>query len=210
MAASIPYLLSSTSLKTALDKIRTAATPPRVTKDFVNSVLLIKGGTGDAIAPYLKRIGFVASDGTPTDLYKRFRNPAAGGTAVAEAVRLGYKELASANEYFHTLPEKELRALIVQVTGLEANSRVTTATLGTLKMLLSYADFNEATEAQPITSNHQEQSAPTEVDHGRPAMNSRNRINLSYTINLNLPATSDQAVFNAIFRSLKEHILSNE
>jgi hypothetical protein len=33
-------------------------------------------------------------------------------------------------------------------------------------------------------------------------------INLSYTINLNLPATADQAVFNAIFRSLKEHLLS--
>lgn len=32
-------------------------------------------------------------------------------------------------------------------------------------------------------------------------------MNLSYTINLNLPATSDIAVFNAIFKSLKENIL---
>jgi hypothetical protein len=35
-------------------------------------------------------------------------------------------------------------------------------------------------------------------------------VNLSYTINLNLPATSDQAVFNAIFKSLREHLLSHE
>lgn len=210
MAASIPYLLSATSLKSALDKIRSAATPPRVTKDFVNSVLLIKGGTGDAIAPYLKRIGFVASDGTPTDLYKRFRNLSTGGTAVAEAVRLGYKELASANEYFHTLQDHELRALIVQVTGLEVNSRVTAATLSTLKMLLSYADFNGVPDTQATASNGQEAVALTDAGSTNSVLNTSSRFNLSYTINLNLPATSDQAVFNAIFRSLKEHILSNE
>jgi len=34
-------------------------------------------------------------------------------------------------------------------------------------------------------------------------------LHLSYTINLNLPATSDVAVFNAIFKSLKEHLLKD-
>ena len=34
-------------------------------------------------------------------------------------------------------------------------------------------------------------------------------MNLSYTINLNLPATTDVAVFNAIFKSLKEHLLKD-
>jgi hypothetical protein len=32
-------------------------------------------------------------------------------------------------------------------------------------------------------------------------------LNLSYTINLNLPETSDVEVFNAIFKSLKENLL---
>jgi len=32
-------------------------------------------------------------------------------------------------------------------------------------------------------------------------------INLSYTINLHLPSTSEIEVFNAIFKSLKEHLL---
>jgi hypothetical protein len=35
-------------------------------------------------------------------------------------------------------------------------------------------------------------------------------LNLSYTINLNLPPTSDIAVFNAIFKSLKENLLRND
>jgi hypothetical protein len=33
-------------------------------------------------------------------------------------------------------------------------------------------------------------------------------MNLSYTINLNLPQSSDPEVFNAIFKALKEHLLS--
>ena len=34
-------------------------------------------------------------------------------------------------------------------------------------------------------------------------------MNLGYTINLNLPATTDVAVFNAIFKSLKEYLLKD-
>jgi hypothetical protein len=32
-------------------------------------------------------------------------------------------------------------------------------------------------------------------------------MNLSYTINLNLPPSTDPEVFNAIFRALREHLL---
>jgi hypothetical protein len=34
-------------------------------------------------------------------------------------------------------------------------------------------------------------------------------LNLGYTINLNLPATSDAGVYNAIFRSLRENLLKD-
>jgi hypothetical protein len=90
MSVSLPYLASPGSIKTALDKIRAAATPDRVTGDFVSTKLQMKGGTGAAIPPYLKKIGFVASDGTPTDIYRRFRNQATSGSAVADAIKGNY------------------------------------------------------------------------------------------------------------------------
>jgi hypothetical protein len=209
--AHLPYVTSSGSLKTAFDKIRTAATPPRVTADFVNTVLQIKGGTGGAITPFLKRVGFAASDGTPTDLYRRFRNPVSGGPAMAEAIRFGYSELVKANEYFYRLPEKELFALIVQVTGVDAENSAAKMTLACLKVLKSYADF------EPVEGKSAADERPSVDELTRQAMSvppqqlqsNRLGLNLSYTINLNLPATTDQAVFNAIFRSLKEHLLSS-
>lgn len=207
MAGNLPYLTTPGSLKNALDKIKTAATPPRVTRDFVATVLQIKGGTGAIIPPYLKRIGLVGSDGVPTDLYKRFRYPGTSGAAIADAIRIGYRDLLQANEYFYRLNDKDLLALIVQVTGVETDNRAAALTFSTLKSLKTYADFDapvvqtEEETPQPAVSTSYHTPQGTMVSQGL-------GLNLAYTINLNLPATSDQAVFNAIFRSLKEHLLS--
>ena len=206
--ANFPYVSSSSSLKTAFETIRTAATPPRVTADFVNTVLQIKGGTGGAVTPFLKRVGFVASDGTPTDLYRRFRNPASAGTAMADAIRYGYAELAVANEYFHRLSDKDLLALIVQVTGVDVNNTAAKMTAACLKVMKSYANF-ETKDSTPVIMDRSTADEPIgQSMTPQQASSARVGLNLSYTINLNLPATADQAVFNAIFRSLKEHLLS--
>lgn len=210
MAANLPYVATPGSIKTALERIRTAATPERVTKDFVTTVLQIKGGTGGNLPPFLKRIGFVASDGAPTDLYRKFRNPATGGAAMADAIRIGYKELLQANEYFYRLSDKDLLALIVQVTGVEADNRAAALTLSAIKALKAFANFDSVEAiAEPKGQQAIHETLPTSINlPTNQPNNGKLGLNLSYTINLNLPATSDQAVFNAIFRSLKEHLLS--
>jgi hypothetical protein len=205
MSAKLPYFTSPGSIKTAFDKIRSAATPSRVTQDFVNTVLLIKGGTGASIPPFLKKIGLVAPDGTPTELYKQFRNPATGGAAIAKAIIHGYSELSRANEYFYKLNEKDLQALIVQMTGLSPDDKVVNLISSTMKALKSYADFDSSSEEETEINPQENSQSTQEIGPSKIS-----GINLSYTINLNLPATSDQAVFNAIFRSLKEHLLSDQ
>jgi hypothetical protein len=211
MAVTLPYLVSPGSIKTGLEKIKAAATPDRVTQDFVTTKLQIKGGTGAALIPYLKKIGFVASDGSPTELYKRFRNHATAGGAVASAVKLGYKPLEAVNEYFYDLSDKDLLALIVQVTGVEEGNQVAKITLSTLKTLKGFADF-EAKQTAPdklANVNAVPSAGASAQTSSQGAKEGRLGVNLGYTINLNLPATSDQAVFNAIFRSLKEHLFAD-
>lgn len=205
----LPYLASPGSIKTGLERIRAAATPERVTGDFITTKLQIKGGTGLALIPFLKKIGFVGSDGSPTELYKRFRNPSIGGTAVADAIKLAYRPLKDVNEYFYELPDPDLSNLILQVTGLDHDNQVAKLVFSTLKSLKQFADFkttvlDEESKSKELATTNQE--LPTLPAAGTSAVG----LNLSYTINLNLPATPDQAVFNAIFKSLKEHLLSNE
>lgn len=210
MAATLPYLVSPGSIKTGLEKIKAAATPDRVTQDFVQTKLNIKGGTGGALIPFLKKIGFVASDGSPTDIYKRFRNHATAGSAVLDAIKIGYRELEKVNEYFYELNDKDLLALIVQATGVEEGNKVAGLTLSTFKTLKPFANFdakgaaNSSLALDPVTLPEH-----ANAQQGHPAVNGVG-LNLTYTINLNLPATADQAVFNAIFRSLKENLLSDQ
>jgi hypothetical protein len=205
MTASLPYLASPGSIKSALERIQNASTPERVTGDFVKTKLQIKGGTGAAIPPFLKKLGLVAADGSPTELYKRFRNPTHSGEAIATGIKTAYRELASANEYFYDLNDNDLLNLIVQVTGSQKDSTTAKLTLSTLKTLKQLADF----ESKPSAELPTVVRSDNRQDDGAKANAERVGINLSYTINLNLPATSDQAVFNAIFRSLREHLLSN-
>jgi hypothetical protein len=212
MPASIPYLVSPGSIKTALEKISQAATPERVTVDFVQTKLGIKGGTGGALLPFLKKIGMVGSDGAPTDLYKQYRNKTTSAESVAKAIKIGYKKLSERNEYFYELNDKDLQSLIVEVTGEESGSAVVKYALSTLRTLKQLANFEpqseEKSEVKSASSNIVKQ--PKDSSQGSPAgQQSGIGVNLSYTINLNLPATSDQAVFNAIFRSLKEFLITN-
>jgi hypothetical protein len=209
--APLPYLASPGSLRTAFERIRAAATPDRVTTDFITTKLQIKGGTGFAILPYLKKIGFVGSDGAPTELYKKFRNSATAGAAVADAIKIGYRELSKVNEYFYELDDKKLLDLIIQVTGVEAGSSVAKLTLSTLKILKSFADFDAAKNLESAGDGKPLLPViPPDLNRILPPVKERVGLNLSYTINLNLPATSDQAVFNSIFRALKEHLITDD
>ena len=98
----------------------------------------------------------------------------------------------------------------MQVTGVEADSRAAQLTLSAIKALKAFASFDGVEPSgdsaeQPPTVEPRPRALELPTHQGG---NGQVGLNLSYTINLNLPATADQAVFNAIFRSLKEHLLS--
>ena len=103
------------------------------------------------------------------------------------------------------MPDKELFALIVQVTGLDAQNKICKLIQSTLNNLKAYADFG----AKDVIKNPKEFIEAKKPVQNKEDLNKKD-ICLTYTINLNLPATTDQAVFNAIFKSLKEHLLSDE
>lgn len=208
----LPYVQVTGTLESMLDKIKEASVPEKFSQDFVSTKLLLKGGAGRAIIPFVKKMGLVTSEGTPTNRYKEFRNPDKSGEAIANAMRDLYEPLFEMNEYVYELDATKLKGLIVQATGAEANSAVVQKTLSTFLALRKRANFEETEVNDDVisSSNGSEKvSLPNPVIHSHGGSGSaRNEgINLSYTINLNLPATTDIEVFNAIFKSLKQHLI---
>lgn len=207
--SALPYVTAPGNVEKALLGIKAAATPERVSQDFVKTILKVRGGSGDQIASFLKKIGLVNIDGTPTDIYKRFRNSSTTGKAAAEALRIGYAALYRRNEFMHQLSDEELRGLIIEETGQEDESNVVGLILSCIRAIKKFADWSEKGDQD---KHERDDSRGLPTTHFEPTDNSGGKsdkigLNLSYTINLNLPATSDVSVFNAIFKSLKENLL---
>jgi hypothetical protein len=211
--AALPYVTAPGNIEKAFKGIKSAATPESVSQDFVKTILGINGGSGNQITAYLKKIGFAAADGTPTDLYKKFRNNVTDGWAVAQALKIGYAPLYIRNEYTHRLSDDDLRGLIVEETGAEQDANVVAMTIACIKHLKRFAKWDAAPLEEKLDQAVPESSIPTTFPQQNlqgSLSNQRLGLNLGYTINLNLPATSDPAVFNAIFRALKENLLKSQ
>ena len=118
----LPYVTAYGNIEKALERIKTAQTPPRFTQDFLATKLNLKGGSARPVIPFLKRSGFLGSDGSPTELYKRFRSDAQRGGAAREALKTAYKPLYEINEYVHDAKDSDLKGIVLQATGLEAGS----------------------------------------------------------------------------------------
>lgn len=203
--ANLPYVTATGNIDRALRGIQSAATPERVSQDFVKTILKIPGGSGNQMTSFLKKIGFVSADGSPSDLYKKFRNATTSGRAAADALRVGYAPLYKRNEYLHKLPDDELLGLIFEETGQGEDSTTVPLILASIKAIKKFAKWSEDTAVSEVKGELVSQ----EGGSGIPPTNGAEHLglNLSYTINLNLPATSDVSVFNAIFKSLKENLL---
>ena len=200
--AKLPYVTASGNITKALEKIQPAATPDRFTQDFLSTKLGMPGGSARPVIPFLKRTGFLASDGTPTDRYRKFRTSGSRGSAAAAAIRDGYSALYQRNEYAHELNDQKLKELIIQETGAESGSSTVQAMFSSFRALQAFADFNAEGDTAQEGDDEEETETYRELESGLPA-----GLNLGYTINLHLPATSDIAVFNAIFKSLRENLL---
>lgn len=210
--AKVPYLQAYGNITKALQKIKTAQTPDRFTQDFLATKLGLKGGSPKPVIPFLKRTGFLSSDGSPSSLYRRFRNSSHTGAAAAEALRTGYAALYEINEYAHDASDAELKGIVVQATGLEENSSTVRAIIKSFRALQAFADFDAS--ISPVAAEDDAAGGDDDAEGGDgdgggsgEGIGSSRAINLGYTINLHLPATSDIAVFNAIFKSLREHLL---
>ena len=140
--ANLPYVQVTGSLEIMLEKIKTASVPEKFSQDYVSTKLQLKGGSGRALIPFIKKMGLVASDGTPTDRYREFRNPAKSGFAIAKAMRELYETLFEMNEYVYELDNNKLKSIIIEATGAEANSTVVQKTLSTFCALKKIASFD--------------------------------------------------------------------
>lgn len=210
--ANLPYVTGVGTLKNMLAKIKKAAVPNLFSQEFVEKTLLMKGGTARSTMPFVKKMGLIAEDGSPTELYKQYRNDSRSKAVIATCMRSLYQPLFSINENVYQVSDEELKGFIVEVSGNPKTAQVTKMTFSTFKTLKEMAEFSDIAELESLGPEPELAETPhaapqQQINVGPQDVKQGESLNLSYTINLNLPPTSDIEVFNAIFGALKKHLL---
>lgn len=198
MAENPPYVNNYGQIPTILEAIRKAKTPPKFTQDFIYSVLGLKSKSFRTMIPIFKKLGLTDQGSIPTQDYKDFRG-ANHKVILAKCVKKSYPTLYQTNEFVHKLEKKDLTGVIKTATGLSESDQVLNSIVNTFSELCDLSDF----EGEVVQEEEEEPKEEKAVD----TFARTTKLGISYTINLNLPATTEIEVFNAIFKSLKENIL---
>ncbi len=201
-----PYVNAYGAIAKLFEEISKASVPPKFTQDYMESVLGMKSSSHRALVPLLKKLGFLDVANVPTEAYKSYRDASQAKRIMAERMRAAYSDLFKANEYAQTLSKDQLSAKLKTLTGAAGNDPYIPAVVATFQELRKLSDFEaEAGEASEAGGNEE-----PNIESGDSRAGGRGAplpLGMSYTINLNLPATTDIDVFNAIFKSLREHLI---
>lgn len=202
----IPYSTSPGVLKRALELIIPAERPDKFGTNYLATILKLTGGAARAVPPFLKKMQFIGSDGTPTILYSKFKTDGGRSQAAYDGLKNAFGELFKRNEYIHKADEATVKDVMVEITGLKKTDPI-------IRLMYSSFEAVRGFISGDVSSSHsvEKQENENEVDGQETSSNNNQNttpnLGLSYQINIVLPETDNIAVFNAIFKSLRDNLL---
>ncbi|HEX3741578.1 MAG TPA: DUF5343 domain-containing protein [Terriglobales bacterium] len=207
MALSSNYVQVYGQLGDFFRRISEGQAPDKFTRQYLRD-LGFGSSNFRAVIPLLKTLGFLTDDGTPTRRYLEYRNTAKSRSVMGEALKEAYSDLFTIKEK----PTDADRELIEGKFRSVHNATAVTSRLmaSTFYALLGLADIDAKTDEEKRRKETDEQ---LQVAIPPPSGNETAReprapgTSLHYNIQIHLPATKDVEVYNAIFKSLKGHLL---
>lgn len=206
MPDSYPYIISNNKVAPILARVRSAQRPSRFTLETLTK-WGFAASNDRAMLRVLKALGFLNDTGVPTEHYDRLRDPNDWQFVLGERVRELYSDLFAIDANVNTAAEAEVKGAISRVTGKDEET--VKRYYATFKALASLAKFEpKRSKATTVADEVDEDEEGKGEGNGRPeAQQDRTRrADFHYNIQLHLPATTDIGVYNAIFKSMKDHL----
>lgn len=200
------YLPSTKNLPPLMEQIIKGTAPENFNLQHLKGIGF-PSSNDRPIIPLLKDLGFLTDTGAPTARYHAYRDNARSRTVMGEALLDAYGDLFHVNANPTNNDREAIKGKFKSAHN--ATDRVAEAQTATFYALLRLADLSRArtakTGAAPILPRRD--SETTEIIQIKEKVDAVAPLELRYNIEIHLPATKDVEVFNAIFKSLKEHLL---
>lgn len=209
MSLPTAYLTSFKNTAAIMQAIQGAQAPQRFTQKFLEG-LGFPSTNDRTMINVLKALGFLDDSGVPQRRYHEYLDQTQSALVLAEGIREAYADLFKVNKNAQNLSSVDVRNKMKTLSEGSFTERVLTQMAGTFTTLVKLADFSNQpsverrdTEAEP--SNGDFTDAPSPIDPkesgAAPSFGS-----LAYNINIHLPESRDPAVYNALFKALREHL----
>jgi hypothetical protein len=215
MLAQPPYLISSNNLKPFLEAIKRAQAPEKITLKFVED-LGFKSTNDRLLVPLLKSMKFADEAGKPTARYHAFLDDNESARVLADGIREAFPDLFRINKDANKLSRELLTGKLKSLSEGKLSPAVLGNIARTFQELVKHADFSaRLTETDPtIPVKGAEEQVPGSAKPAKPTepveklpLTLAGGTALAYRIEIVLPAVRDQAVYDAIFKSLRDHLL---
>lgn len=198
------YLTSTKRLPDILEAIQTAQAPDKFTTRFLDN-LGFKSKGDRLIIGVLKSIDFLDDDGSPTDRYYKYLDQSQAALVLAESIRHAYGDLFALNINANEFSKDEFIGKVKTLSQGKLTDNVMNFMFLTFSNLVEQADFTSPPPKKTDDPPKPKVDPPKPIDPTPPKDVKLG--GLVYNIQIVLPETRDTAVYDALFRSLKEHLL---
>ncbi len=200
------------AIRDYLEAIRQAEPPDRFSIKFLENLGYTTTNDRKFIG-VLKSLGFLDADGKPTSRYYEYLDLSQSDAVLADAIREAFSDLFAVNKDAHKLDVDQVKNKLKTLYAGSKKTSVIGYIANTFSALVACADFEATTpKAKPRPSNTDEgdsRSADAKPLAPDVPPASRGRVSvegLQYHINIVLPESRDQAVYDAIFKALRDHL----
>jgi hypothetical protein len=212
MALPKSYLTSTKRLPDILEAIQTAQAPSAFTTRFLEK-LGFKAKGDRLIIGVLKDLGMIDDKGVPKERYYQFLDQSHSGTILAVGIREAWSDLFAININAHQMTKAEFVGKLRTLSQGSLTDIVMGNHYTTFSALAKNADFTSHLKKPSVTGVATEKKSISKAAKDIPPVidvpsQAGSKISgLVYNIQIVLPESRDPAVYDALFRSLKEHLL---
>lgn len=201
MASSFSYTTVPGKIPSLLSKLRDVGIPNKVSYEWLKSVGF-KSSNDRTLISVLKQAEFVDASNVPTQVWKDYRG-SKHKSVLGNALLKGYKELYATYPDAHNRSTSDLESFFSTKTS--AGKQSIDKMVKTFKGLAQNADFG-AKEAGAAASIKGDSSNPIErvVETA-----SGGAITINLNIQLTLPETTDEKVYDKFFQAMKKHLMDS-
>lgn len=215
MALPDSYTMKTGSVPAYFDAMLDAQPPERFSLKFLENLGFTS--TNDRLfMGILKDLGFLNRDGQPQQRYFDFMDRSLSKQVLAEGIREGYADLFAVNTKANDFTVADAKNKLRTLYAGKKTDLVIGHVAKTFRALCDYADFSGGAsprkERQPkefaedTTSAERDPEVRHIPDEPSSPSGKIKVTGLQYHINIMLPDTRDQGVFDAIFKSLRDHL----